>query len=353
LLAVATCCVVAPSASAKPKPRPLFWGAQVGKQITGTQAPWDMSALEKFEATVHKGLSLLSFYAPFANCTVSPCEFYGFPTAPMQNIRQHGAIPFLSWSSASIDNDPVLQPDFRLARIIDGSYDEYIRSFAKAARDWGHPFFLRFDWEMNGFWFPWNEVLNGNKPGEFVAAWRHVHDIFTSVGATNATWVWCPNIALIPKLKHFRSLYPGNAYVDWTCLDGFNWGDTPNSAGWMSFNEIFRSTYREVVKIAPHKPMVIGETGSDDRGGSKAAWIHNTLRVVPSRFRKVRGLIWFDESTQGMHWPIESSKAATRSFARGIKRRIYRPNIYGGLATGPIRPPSWALPRQNRARPIP
>ncbi len=34
--------------------------------------------------------------------------------------------------------------------------------------------------------------VNGDQPGEFVAAWRHVHDIFTSVGATNATWVWCP-----------------------------------------------------------------------------------------------------------------------------------------------------------------
>ena len=31
---------------------------------------------------------------------------------------------------------------------------------------------------MNGWWWPWSEQLNGNNPGEFVAAWRHVHDIF-------------------------------------------------------------------------------------------------------------------------------------------------------------------------------
>ena len=47
---------------------------------------------------------------------------------------------------------------------------------------------------MNGNWFAWMEGVNGNQPGEYVAAWRHVHDIFTAVGATNVSWVWCPNV---------------------------------------------------------------------------------------------------------------------------------------------------------------
>ena len=76
--------------------------------------------------------------------------------------------------------------------MIAGRYDEYIREFAEEARAWGHPFFLRFNWEMNGDWFPWSEGVNGNPSGEYVAAWRHVHDIFAAVGATNVTWVWCP-----------------------------------------------------------------------------------------------------------------------------------------------------------------
>ena len=84
--------------------------------------------------------------------------------------------------------------------MIAGTYDAYIREFAEGARDWGHPFFLRFNWEMNGDWFPWAERVNGNQPGEYVAAWRHVHDIFTAVGATNATWVWCPYADSKPRL---------------------------------------------------------------------------------------------------------------------------------------------------------
>ncbi len=324
--------------------RPIYWGAQIGPQLTGTQAPWDMRAVYKFQHIAHKPPSLISFYVPFADCSTSPCGFYGFPTEPMERVRQYGAVPFLSWSSASTSSrDPVHQPAFRLSRIIGGTYDTYIREFAEAAADWGRPFFLRFDWEMNGFWFPWNEGVNGNQSGEFVAAWRHVHEIFVQAGATNATWVWCPNIALAKRLKTFRQLYPGNAYVNWTCLDGFNWGDTRNSAGWMSFNKVFHSSYRTLVRLAPHKPMLIGETASEERGGSKASWIRNTLNVVPSRYRKVRGLIWFDEKWEGMDWPIESSRSSRHAFAAGIRRKIYRPNVFSELPDGPVHPPGPAL----------
>ena len=75
---------------------------------------------------------------------------------------------------------------------------------------------------MNGWWRPWSEQANGNHPGEFVAAWRHVVDIFRAQGATNVTWVWCPNI-VGPK-SQLTGLYPGDNYTDWVCMDGYNWG---------------------------------------------------------------------------------------------------------------------------------
>ena len=183
--------------------------------------------------------------------------------------------------------------------------------------------------------------VNRNRPGQFVAAWRHVHNIFTSVGATNATWVWCPNVNFTGRLTPLGRIYPGNRYVDWTCLDGFNWGKTPNSSGWMSFNQIFRSTYNQVVRLAPSKPMVIGETASEERGGSKGGWIRNALRIIPSRYPSIRGFIWYDEKNQHMNWPIGSSPAATRSFAEGIRQRLYMPNLYQEIASRPIEPPVW------------
>ena len=128
----------------------------------------------------------------------------------MNSIRSHGAIPFYSWGSQSIPVPSNLsEPNFQLSDVIEGHHDAYIRKFAEAAKAWGHPFFLRFNWEMNGGWFAWAEGVNGNKAGEYVAAWRHVHDIFTQVGATNATWVWCPNVDPENQMQRPQLALPG------------------------------------------------------------------------------------------------------------------------------------------------
>ncbi|MBS1888312.1 MAG: hypothetical protein JSU06_14100 [Actinobacteria bacterium] len=322
---------VGASPQASVAPTSLYWGAWIGSQLTGTEAPWDMGAVSRFESQTGKPVSLIHFASPFANCSGGTCTNYSFPTTPMQKIREYGAIPFFSWSSQSTPSS-LNEPEYQLSDVISGRYDSYIRSFAEEAKAWGHPFFLRFDWEMNGNWFPWAEGVNGNNPGEYVAAWRHVHDIFTEVGATNATWTWCPNVD--PKHEHtdVAAYYPGSQYVDWTCLDGYNWG----GSRWMSFDETFSSTYHHIVEqVAPGKPMVIGEVGSAENGGSKSAWIAEMLQALPTRYQAVHGVIWFDKPEEG-NWPIESSPAAQSSFAAGISSSSYRPNEFSQLGPGTI-----------------
>ena len=332
-------------AGAKSKPRPLYWGAVIGKQLTGESAPWDFGALEAFERKARKGASLLSFSSPFADCS-STCTYFPFPQQAMEQLREHGTIPFLNWASQSVPAS-LDQPEYSLRAIANGSQDAFLRDYAEQVVSWGRPFFLRFDAEMNGFWFPWSEGVNGNKPGDFVAAWRHVHNIFDEVGATNATWVWCPNVDFTRKLTPLHGLYPGRKYVDWTCLDGFNWGKTRNSIGWQNFNQVFHSTYKRVIKIAPDKPMLIGEIASEERGGSKAAWIKQAYHLIVNRYRKVRGVIWFDEKDQGMHWPIESSRKATNAFAKAISGNVFRPNVFSELPPGRIPPPGPALAKSK------
>jgi hypothetical protein len=322
--------------------QPMYWGATIGPQLTGTQAPWDMDAVSKFEGMAGKPLSLVHFFAPFADCSSSPCSFYGFPKTPMENVRKHGAIPFFSWSSQSIPSG-LNEPNFQLSDVIAGTYDAYIANFALQAKAWGHPFFLRFNWEMNGNWFPWSEGVNGNGPGEYVAAWRHVHDIFTTVGATNATWTWCPMADPKGRFQSLSSLYPGDSYVDWTCLDGYSWGNNPGALvkGWMSFDQIYSSSYHQIAdSIAPDKPMIIGETAASEYGGDKAAWIKDMLGKVLYDYRKIRGLLWFETHADNMDWPIETSQAATSAFASGIQNPAYTTNNYADLAPAPIPPPS-------------
>jgi hypothetical protein len=313
----------------------IYWGAQIGDQLTGEQAPWDMNAVYKFGRLAGKNVSLVNFNAPFASCDGARCTFNPFPSTPFESLRAYGAIPVFSWSTSSV-SEGTHDPRFSLSKVIGGKYDGYIHQFARSAAAWGHPFFLRFNWEMNGDWFPWSEGVNGNRRGQFVAAWRHVHDIFTAVGATNATWAWCPNIDRNRKL---RGLYPGNKYVDWTCLDGYNWGTRYSWSYWESFKEVFASSYRAVRKLAPGKPMMLGEVASTDFGGSKAAWIKEMLSTLPTRFPKVRALIWFEVNDRGTRWPIESPASARNAFVRGIRNPIYLANNFSELASEPIPAP--------------
>jgi len=324
----------------KRPPASVYWGAQIGDQMTGEAAPWDMVPVQRFQNLAGKGLSLIEFSSPFAECGSSGCEMTKFPTTPLENARRYGAIPVFSWNSTS-SPPSIDQPAFSLSKVIDGTYDTYIRDFALKAKAWGHPFFLRFNWEMNGFWFPWAEGVNGNTPGQFVAAWRHVHDIFTSVGATNATWVWCPNVDLFSSLTPLGELYPGDSYVDWTGIDGFNWGQRRGSPGWQNFNQVFHRTYKRIIsRVAPGKPVMLAEVASSDKGGSKPVWIKDMLSKVRHRYRKIRAIIWYDINDRNTHWPLESSKKASNAFRAGIRPSAFKPNLYGGIDNSPIEPPS-------------
>jgi hypothetical protein len=335
-----------PEPAPEPEPTPLptpggpiYWGATIGSHLTGTQAPWDMNAVAKFEENTRKKASMVQFFQPFAQCNPS-CSFYKFPTNPMESVRLHGSIPVLAWSSQSIPSTNN-EPDFQLSDVIAGRYDAFLREFATKAKEWGHPFFLRFNWEMNGKWFPWHEGVNGNQTGESAQAWRHVHDIFTAVGATNATWVWCPNVEYAGSTP-LAGLYPGDAYVDWTCLDGYNWGTNPSKPDqWKSFGQLYKTSYQKITEtIAPSKPMMIGEVASTEYGGSKAAWIKDMLGRIPTEYTKIRALLWFDKLDDGMDWPVESSSGATAAFAEGIQNPAYLGNSFAGLSATAIRPAS-------------
>ena len=67
-------------------------------------------------------------------------------------------------------------------------------------------------------------------------------------------WVWSPNAfsagASWPSLA---SLYPGDSYVDWVALDGYNDGTDTNagSGGWQSFTQLFGYSYDALSSADP------------------------------------------------------------------------------------------------------
>jgi mannan endo-1,4-beta-mannosidase len=324
--------------------RPMYWGAWIGDQITGEEPPWDMSAVSRFEKKLGKGLSLLEFSAPLAQCTEpqdgSTCRFSAFPTEAMQTVRDYGAIPFLSWSSAATP-EAVEEPEFQLSDLLSHRYDRHIKAFAAEAAAWGHPFFIRFDWEMNGSWFPWAAGVNGNRPAEYVRAWRRVHDIFESAGATNATWVWCPYVRPEAKTASLARYYPGSKYVDWTCLDAYNFSQNAvNPRPWRSFDTLLRPSYKAVTeKIAPGKPMILGELASNGPPARKARWIRQMFGTIANHYPAVAGLVWFDKFDRDLRWPIETDAGPTRAFRAGLHSDPFLGNTLSELDASPIPAP--------------
>jgi hypothetical protein len=345
LVALSFCCAVAAGPAVTSGGRAgdsIYWGAYVGGGQYGlADGPWDMTSVDRFEANVHKKLSLLEWGQYWVDCGQRRCGLQGFPARLFNEVRARGTIPVLSWGSGSLQIQSPNQPAFRLTEIIRGRYDRFLRSWALAAKRWGHPFFMRFDWEMNGGFEPWGQGVNGNRTGDFAPMWRHVHDIFRRAGANNVTWVWCPNVVAPEDPPLDRRLYPGRAYVDWSGVDGYNWGTHPVRGNtWRTFADVFTSTYHRLLALAPGKPIMLGETASTEIGGSKAAWITDALGTqLPQAFNRVKALVWFNKNADGMDWVLETSADAEKAFAAGIASPYYRSSGLRDPGPGPIPAP--------------
>lgn len=229
----------------------------------------------------------------------------------LREVVSRNATPMITWDpwdpGAGLD-----QSAYRLDNIVRGHFDRYIDSWSTQLADEGLPVLLRFGHEMNGDWYSWCAGCNGNTAADYIAAWRHVHDRFAAAGATNVRWVWCPNVEFAGSTPLDR-LYPGDAYVDWVALDGYNWGSSRDDGEWRRFEDVFLPSYQRLLTLTS-KPIMIAETASTEIGGDKATWISQAfLEQLPARFPKVRAVIWFHENKE-TDWRVSSSPAALAAF---------------------------------------
>jgi beta-mannanase len=302
-----------------PATRKVYWGARMDGEVYGDgDAPWSSSTWNTFEAHAGKAPSIVHFGQP------APWN-QTFSAQPLELTRARGAIPLMDMGSNGAT----------LAEIAGGAKDSSLTSWAKAVRSYEKPFFLRWDWEMNGTWFQWGAEAAAN-PALFKSAWRHFHDVVEAQGATNVTWVWCPNVRFEGSTP-LPYLYPGAEYVDWTCADGYNRGTNPiNPSGWTKFYTLFSPTYNALQNLAPEKPAMIAETASTEMGGSKAQWIADAYSTqLPVKFPKVRAISWFNwnivDGEGRWDWPIESSESAQASFSNAISSPYFAKNTFGTL----------------------
>ena len=342
--------VPAPSPSPWPGPLPsnaVYFG------IYEEGAAWNLSKQDAVESLVGKRSAIIPIALPW----MINGGYVPFPASRLDAFRQRGSIPQIDWLGFDNCCGPD-QPAFRNAAVAAGTHDAYLREFARAARAWGKPFFLKLNPEMNGNWtWPYSDQLNGNQPGDFVQAWRHVHDIFVQEGATNATWVWCAH-TMIGSTAPIAQAYPGSPYVDWSCLHGYNWGHNAwgtSVDAWLSLTQVFTgsfldwtNSYQQVLNLAPGKPMMLGEwasTEGGDDGTEKAAWIRDAFdHALPNNLPQVRAVVWYNVFRTGRSyltdWRVNSTAKALEAYQQSVASTYYRSNQFATLSTTPIPPPT-------------
>jgi hypothetical protein len=276
--------------------------------------PPDLPRLHDLERRLGRHAAMISVYCAWGRAETSGVF------AEVRAILAEGRIPLVTWEpwagpEGTVEGaDPSRDPRFRLRHINDGRFDAYVGWWAQQIERVPGRVLLRPMHEMNGNWYPWCGTRNGNHPEEFVSAWRRVHGIFAEAGARNVDWVWSPYAVSVPDVEDngLSAYYPGEAYVDWMALDGYNWGATQPWSCWQEFGEIFDTAYRTLAALGS-RAILITEMGCAETGGNKPAWIRNTSEIVDTRYPRIRGVVWFNADKE-CDWRIESSEESLRAF---------------------------------------
>jgi mannan endo-1,4-beta-mannosidase len=253
--------------------------------------PESYTSIEKFAAEAGHEPNLALYYSGW---------YQPFNTAFADEAAAHGAVPAIQLDPRGVS----------IAAIAAGRYDSYLTSYADAVNEYGHQtgkgVVISFGHEMNGFWYPWG--WTHTRPAVFVAAWRHIVDVFRRQGTDNVTWLWTVNIIRIGGgIPSPAPWWPGSSYVTWVGIDGYFLGSS-----W-TFAPLFGPTIKAIRSLTLD-PILIAETGAAPAVGQPAK--------ITDLFAGVHGygllgFVWFD--ARGLRDFRIISPAALAAYSRGAE----------------------------------
>ncbi|MGP3966127.1 glycoside hydrolase family 26 protein [Streptomyces sp. 6N223] len=176
-------------------------------------------------------------------------------------------------------------------QVASGAYDEsVIRPAAQRVKEWDRPIFLAFDHEAEG-----NRRPTQGDGADYVAAWRHIYEIFQEVGADNVIWTWI-HVGWIGLEHTVKSFYPGDEYVDWIGYDPFNYYVCRDNE-WRSPGEAIGRWYNWLQRNGfDHKPILLGEYGTvadPENEWAQAEWYRNLVPAL-RKFPRIRAVAHFN-----------------------------------------------------------
>lgn len=172
-----------------------------------------------------------------------------------------------------------------------GKYDEsIIKPAAQRIKDFGKPVFVDFDHEAEGQRNP-----NQGSGADYIAAWRHIYNIFKAESVTNVTWVWV-HVGWIGHASIIKQFYPGDQYVDWIGYDPFNYYYCKSNP-WRSPGVAIGTWYNWLQQNGfDDKPIMLAEYGTaadPANEWAQAEWYRN-LPDALAKYPKIKGLVQFN-----------------------------------------------------------
>lgn len=191
-----------------------------------------------------------------------------------------------------------------------GDSDRYLRSFAESVKRFRHPVLLSFGHEMNGDWYSWGD--GHVSPAVFVAAWRHIVQVFRNAGVSNVKWVWTV-ASLTETAGALRAWWPGSSWVNYVGVDGYYYTASA------TYSSVF-GTMLKKIRTFSLAPVLITEVGVGPNP--------NRVKQIAALYADataahISGVIWFDVAQHhGLYnqdWRLEDDPAALAAFEKAVR----------------------------------
>ncbi|HEY3240028.1 MAG TPA: glycosyl hydrolase, partial [Acidimicrobiia bacterium] len=228
---------------------------------------WDMGQVRALEAWQGKPNAVVNLFTNWDGSRRTKDNLF---SRQLPSVWANGNVPLVTWEPFTGANTP---GDIE-RRIASGQYDAYVADWAsRLARFLDGPdgaagtaddrrAYLRLGHEMNGNWYPWGAAVGANAPGDFVAMWRRVHTAFDAagLGPSRLQWIWAANHEDVGGFPA-ESFFPGDAFVDWVAVDGYNWGTSQSWSSWRSPAETFAPMVSRLRALSS-RPLALTETAT-------------------------------------------------------------------------------------------
>jgi len=299
----------------------------------GTEG-WEMYKVKDLEIWQGKKNAIVNLFTNWDIKQMNLLFTYQLP-----NIWNNKNIPMITWEPYVGGNTP---SDIEV-RIANGEYDEYINKWADKMKkflsgpdkiynnDDDCRVYIRLAHEMNGNWYPWSASYGNNSPTDYINMWRRVVNKFRAKGidSNHIQWMWTVNnydIGDFPAEQY----YPGDDYVDWIGISGYNWGEEFIWSNWSTPEETFDHMVFRMRNLS-NKPLAIAESASSsitNMGSSveaKSEWITKFFNYIIKK--DIKMVIWFNKDKES-DWAIFGGIKGDDTF-KGVS--IY--NVYTAYKT--------------------